>query len=134
MLRQEDTNLTISDFMRRLSVTYAMYYNKRHHHSGAIYQGRYKNVLIKNEYQWLYLSKYIHRNPAHLKQSYELCLYPYSSYPNYLGKRNERWVNTAEILDPRDKDPVGSYKNFVESGIDVGNIEKITLDAEELQY
>ena len=69
MLKQEEGNLTISDFMRRLSITYAMYFNHRHHHSGAIFQGKYKNVLLDNEYQWLYLSKYIHRNPIHLQGS-----------------------------------------------------------------
>lgn len=137
MIRQEDGSLTISDFMRRLSITYAMYYNNRHHHSGAIYQGRYKNVLIENEYQWLYLSKYIHRNPAHLKQGYEpykLSGYLYSSYPNYLGQRSQRWVNTAEILGRHSRDPIGEYQRFVEDGTDVGNIEKLTLDVNELQY
>ncbi len=123
--------------MRRLSITYAMYYNHHHNHSGAIYQGRYKNILLENEYSWLYLTKYIHRNPVHLKQGYEPCKlasYPYSSYPNYLGSRSDRWLNTAEILGRHSKDPVAEYKRFVENGTDVGKIERLTLDVEELQY
>ncbi len=137
LLHQEESELTISDFMRRLSVTYAMYYNHAHHHSGAIYQGRYKNVTVTNEYQWLYLSKYIHRNPLHLQQSYEPCKlkdYAYSSYPNYIDLRIDQWVQTSPILDRHTHDSFGQYQRFVEDGSDTGNIEKYTLDAEELQY
>jgi len=136
MLRQESSEVTISNLMRRLSTTYAPYYNSRYHHSGTIFQGKYKNVLIKDEYQWLYLSKYIHRNPTHLQRTEpcNLSEYPYSSYPNYLGKRSERWISTAEILARHTRDPLGEYQRFVEDGTDVGNIEKLSLDADELQY
>jgi hypothetical protein len=36
----------ISNLMRRLSVGYAMYYNKTHGVKGTIYQGKYKNIEI----------------------------------------------------------------------------------------
>lgn len=133
MLRQDSDEITISNLMKRLCTTYAMYYNNRYHHSGTIFQGKYKNVLLETEYQWLYLTKYIHRNPAHLKQRSDLCLYPYSSYQNYLGNRSERWVDTSLILGRYRKDPYKEYQAFVEDGGDVGNIEKFTLDVEELQ-
>jgi len=133
MLRQDSAEVTVSNLMRRLCTTYAMYYNHRHHHSGTIFQGKYKNVLIETEYQWIYLTKYIHRNPAHLKQRSDLCLYPYSSYQNYLGNRSERWVDTSLILSRYRRDPIGKYRDFVEDGGDVGNIEKFTLDVDELQ-
>ncbi|MEI8232597.1 MAG: transposase [bacterium] len=135
MLRQEDSELTISDFMRRVCITYAMYFNDRYHHSGTIFQGRYKNVLVTNEYQWIYLSKYIHRNPAHL-QSYEPCKlseYLYSSYPDYLGLRICQWLDTDTILEHYQHNPSKEYQQFVEDGGDVGNINKITLDVEEEQ-
>lgn len=135
MLRQDSSAITISNLMKRLSITYAMYFNDRYHHSGAIFQGKYKNILLENEYQWIYLSKYIHRNPVHLQGSVpcNLADYPYSSYPNYLGSRAERWVNTSQILGDRNKDPVEQYRKFVEDGSDTGNIEKLTLDINELQ-
>lgn len=135
MFRQENGSSTISDLMRRLSVGYAMYYNDRYHHSGTIFQGRYKNILVTNEYQWIYLSKYIHRNPAHL-QSYDPCKlseYEYSSYPNYLGKRQSSWLDISTILTRYRKNPCLEYQSFVEDGGDVGNIEKIILDVDEEQ-
>ncbi len=135
MLRQDSDTITISNLMLRLSSTYVAYYNHRHHHSGAIFQGKYKNVLLTDEYQWLYLSKYIHRNPLHLQTRVPtLTLYPYSSYQNYLGKRTDRWLNTSQILGRHESDPIGKYQRFVEDGSDSGNIEKLTLDVDELQY
>lgn len=135
MLRQEDVSSTISDLMRRLSIGYAMYFNDRYHHSGTIFQGRYKNVLVTNEYQWIYLSKYIHRNPAHL-QSYDpskITQYKYSSYPSYLGNQQVSWLDTSTILSRYNNNPSFEYQKFVEDGGDVGNIEQITLDVEEVQ-
>lgn len=38
----------ISNLMRRLSVGYAMYYNKEYACTGTIYQGKYKNYLVPN--------------------------------------------------------------------------------------
>lgn len=137
MLQQISEETTISNLMRRLSVAYAMYYNSRYHHSGTILQGKYKNVLVENETQWLYLTKYIHRNPLHNQQSSELCKkilpqYPYSSYQNYLGIKTERWVDTSQILSRYKRNPYQNYQEFVEDS-DPGPIEKLTLDSEESQ-
>lgn len=137
MLQQVDEKITISNLMRRLSIGYAMYYNSRYHHSGTILQGRYKNILIENEMQWLYLTKYIHRNPAHNKQSYELCNqdlahYPYSSYQNYLGTRSEDWVKTSDVLSRYGNNPYEEYREFVQDS-DPGPIKRLTLDCNELQ-
>lgn len=135
MLCQDSDVIRISNLMRRLCTTYAMYYNHRYHHSGTIFQGKYKNVLVESEYQWIYLSKYIHRNPAHLQRT-DPCNwvdYPYCSYQNYRGKRVERWLNTAIILERYKRDPYLEYQSFVDDGSDVGNIEKLTLDVDEDQ-
>jgi len=137
MIKQVSSDITISDLMRRLCVGYAMYYNDRYHHSGTIFQGKYKNVLVENEYQWIYLSKYIHRNPMHLQRT-DLCKnlvdYPYSSYPSYLGLNKLPWLDTSTILGRYQKDPVSEYRNFVEDGGDIGIIERLTLDVEEDQF
>lgn len=137
MIKQLSDTITISDLMRRVCVGYAMYYNDRHHHSGTIFQGKYKNILIENEYQWIYLSKYIHRNPAHLQRT-DLCKnlsdYLYSSYLEYLGKRQSPWIDTETILARYSKNSRQEYHDFVEDGGDNGNIERFTLDSEEEQF
>ena len=135
MIRQEESDSTVTDLMRRISIGYAMYYNDRHHHSGTIFQGRYKNVLVTNEYQWIYLSKYIHRNPAHIHgyQSTKIAEYKYSSYSSYLGNPKLSWLDTDTILHRYSKNPALEYKRFVEDGSDVGNIERIMIDVDEEQ-
>jgi hypothetical protein len=112
-----------------------MYFNDRHHHSGTIFHGKYKNVLVTNEYQWFYLSKYIHRNPLHLQSSEpcKLSEYKYSSYYNYINDIDTPWIDKATLLGRYRKNPPQEYKGFVEDGGDVGNIEKITLDVNEDQ-
>ncbi len=143
MVRQIDGNVTISNLMRRLCVGYAMYYNDKHHHSGTIFQGKYKNILVENEYQWLYLSKYIHRNPLHGKvggdgQRTDLCTsladYPYSSFPHYIGRRTEKWISSSEMLGRYKNNAFQKYRDFVLDGSDSGNIAKQAIDHEELQY
>ncbi|MFZ2199655.1 MAG: transposase [Microgenomates group bacterium] len=136
MLRQEEGEYTISNLLRRVCIGYSMYFNDRYHHSGTIFQGRYKNVLVTNQYQWVYLSKYIHRNPAHL-QGYEPCKiadYPYSSYRYYLGTSYCHWLDTDTILGNNTPKAKKSYQMFVEDGSDVGDIERFTIDADEEQF
>lgn len=137
MIKQLSTDITITDLMRRLCVGYAMYYNDKYHHSGTIFQGKYKNILIENEYQWIYLSKYIHRNPLHLQRT-DLCKnladYQFSSYPSYLGNNTFPWLDTDTILSRYHKNPSLEYRNFVEDGGDVGNIERFTIDVDEDQF
>jgi len=68
-----DKKTNISNLMRRLMITYAMYFQHKHKHHGAIFQGRYKNVIVDSNEQLLHLSKYIHQHQT-----------PYSSLPIYL--------------------------------------------------
>ena len=39
-----------------------------------------------------------------------------------------------QILGTNERDSIGQYQKFVEDGSDVGNIERCTLDVNELQY
>lgn len=52
----------ISNLMRRLSVGYAMYFNKEYSVKGTIYQGKYKNILIPQS-EISSLITYLHAHP-----------------------------------------------------------------------
>ena len=56
----------ISKFMRRVMTSYAMYYNLRYEHSGALFQGRFKSSHIDNEPYFRYIFAYVHLNPLGL--------------------------------------------------------------------
>jgi len=63
-------------------ITYAMEFQNKHKHTGAIFESRYKNVTVDTNKQLLYITKYIHQNPHKLVK--KLTDYPYSSLPVYL--------------------------------------------------
>ena len=113
MLVWQKDQMTMANFMRSIATKYARYYNKKYHRVGPVFQSRYKAVLVTEENQFIYLSKYIHRNP--LPTRTDLVGYKYSSYKNYLGLINQTWVNKTEILSYFSKlNPRESYKEFVE--------------------
>lgn len=111
---QKEKN-TITNFMRSMGTKYSMYFNKKYHRVGPIFQGRYKAVMIKTETQFIYLSKYIHRNPLSLPTRTDLEGYKYSSYQIYLGKFTQNWVDKSDILVYFSKKKIAqSYRQFVE--------------------
>lgn len=136
MVRQTNDH-GIDHFMRSLTTKYVRYFNTRYKRVGHLFQARYKAVHITNEYQFTYLTKYIHRNPLDIKpycdNPHILSSYKYSSYANYLGLFQQPWIITDDILCYFSKsEPSLSYQNFVETSTidDITIIEKLTLDCE----
>ena len=111
-----------------------MYFNKRYHRVGSLFQGPYKAAYISNEMQYLYLSKYIHRNPLSLSgyATANLVEYPYSSYRNYLGFVRQEWIHPQEIIEYFSKENHHTpYKKFVEDdqiSDEISTLKNLTLD------
>ena len=76
----------------------------------------YAKANITSEEQFLYLSKYIHRNPIEiLPIGINLEGYQYSSYGNYLRVFYQSWVEPEEILSYFSRRKYdNSYKEFVD--------------------
>jgi putative transposase len=124
LLVHQNNEKTISNFMRALSTSYVMYFNKKYHRIGSLFQGAYKAVIVDNDSYLLHLSRYIHLNPLKSfagSDPAKLIDYPYSSYTYYLGKKHARWVKTDFILKMFESEKNGTqtsikqYKDFVES-------------------
>ncbi|MBI3103799.1 transposase [Candidatus Daviesbacteria bacterium] len=124
--------LSIDKFMNSLGTRYTMYFNKKYKRVGALYQGVYKAVNIETDEQFIYLSKYIHRQAYIHSGTKGDALHAYeqpSSYPEYLGKRKTEWVHPEEILSFFPKtSPKLTYKAFVEEKGDFSVIEDQTLE------
>lgn len=122
----------ITNFMRSLGTKFSMYFNKNNKRRGPVFESRYKAVRVIDEVQFLYLSKYIHRNPYPSRTDLDgLKRYKYSSYPNYLGLFNQVWVKTDEVLSYFSKGRFSdSYQQFVEETdeTDILRIKDIHLD------
>jgi putative transposase len=55
-------------FMRKLSTGYSMYFNKKHHRTGSLFEGRFKSEHVNSDRYLKYLFSYIHLNPVKLVQ------------------------------------------------------------------
>lgn len=131
---------SIDMFINSLNTRYVMYFNKKNKRVGPLYQGVYKAVLVESDEQLIYLSSYIHRNPApkidlaskgeafQTKFHLQLLKQP-SSYLDYLGKRRTEWVHPEEILSFFSKRfPSLSYQSFVEQTNDYSIIRNLKLE------
>lgn len=113
LIKQKDAT-GIDQFMNSLCTRYSMYFNKKYHRVGHLFQGVYKGVLVETDEQLHHLSRYIHRNPLPLLQGQALRSYPYSSYSTYLYKNDTKWLYPGFILDNFSPRGVNSYEYFVE--------------------
>ena len=62
LIETPDANL--SSGMRQLNGVYTQRFNRRHKHTGHIFQGRYKSILVDKEAYLLELIRYIVLNPV----------------------------------------------------------------------
>ena len=97
----------VAKYMSKLSTSYAMYFNRRHERTGALFEGKFKAKHADTDEYLKYLYAYIHLNPVKLiqsdwkengirdvKKAYEYSArYPYSSLSYYLNENEERIVS-----------------------------------------
>ncbi len=102
----------ISKFMKKLNIGYSKYFNTKYKRTGALFEGRYKSVIIENEAHFIHIPFYIHLNPLdfefpqwrdrELKKYKEaikfLDNYRWSSYFDYIGKKNFPSVTQRDFL------------------------------------
>ena len=91
-----------------------MYHKKKYDRSGALLEGKYKNVLVDNDSQLMHLTRYIHRNPEELQGSVPCMTYPYSSYQYYCDlSHTPYWIKPQHIMKLFDNNP-RRHTSFVE--------------------
>ena len=143
VLRQRREN-GISEFMHRLGVGYSMYFNQKYERNGSLFQGSYKAVLVKNEAHFIHLPYYIHLNPLDLKfpewrnkeiKSYKETMrflenYRWSSFPDYIGKKNFPSVTQREFLLEFFGGPENYKKDILKwlKEMDLEEIKDLTLE------
>jgi REP element-mobilizing transposase RayT len=76
-------NHFISDQFRRFFSSFAIKYNNKYHHEGAVFRKRIKKVRVSTDGSIQRLLCYIHHNPIHHKLTEEYSHWNYSSYNDY---------------------------------------------------
>jgi putative transposase len=110
LLKQKKEN-GIVRFMQKLGTGYTMCFNKKYERVGPLFQGRFKAASIDEHAHFLHLPYYIHSNPLELMnvrgvrgstsniQKMEfLENYKWSSFPDYIGRKNFPSVTQREFL------------------------------------
>jgi len=102
----------ISRFMRKLDMGYAKYFNQKYKRRGALFEGRYKHILVEKEPHFYHLPYYIHLNPLDIEfpewragklRNYNKAMeflnnYRWSSHLDYSGKKNFPSITNREFL------------------------------------
>lgn len=79
----------LSEFMRAVNTTYALYYNKKYKRTGYVFRNRYKAEPIFDEIHLINCINYIHYNPVNAKMCNSIKDYKYSSYREYKGNNGK---------------------------------------------
>lgn len=102
----------VTEFMRKFGTGYGGYFNRKYNRKGYVFQNRFKDVHIENDDQLRTVFTYIHTNPISLiepnwkemgiKESEKVIKfledYKWSSYPDYIGKKNFPSVSEREFM------------------------------------
>jgi len=86
LLLYQNAEKSIESFIRSLCTRYSIYYNKKYQRTGPLFEGPYKSIQIKQTALLPHLAANIHHDS------------PYSSSPEYSGKRETSWVNLKAAL------------------------------------
>ena len=88
--------------MKRISVRYAVYYNRKYGRIDPLFQDRYKSEAIETDAYFLTVLRYIHRNPVKAGIVKSPSEYLWSSYKAYLQSTRAGFVFCGlgnEMLD-----------------------------------
>jgi putative transposase len=80
----ETRHVPLSKILQGIQQSYTIYFNRKHHTVGHLFQGRYKAILCDKDAYLLSLVKYIHLNPVRARVSGKPEEYPWSSHRIYM--------------------------------------------------
>ena len=83
LIRERTESISVS--LKRLSVSYAAYYNKRYQRVGHLFQDRFKSEPVNDMDYFVTLLRYIHQNPVKAGICSKVEDYAWSSWQEYLN-------------------------------------------------
>ena len=131
-----DPSHSISEFMKRLAITYAMKFNRDNQRVGPIFQGRFKIKELDTDELVMHVARYIHLNPAMAGLVKSPELWPWSDldvYDNFDPLKPNTLSKPLFVLEYFDRRPA-DYRNFVEdqfSNRDARIISPVAIDLDE---
>jgi len=127
LLLEQSTKHGVQKYMQRLQAAYSKYFNLKYELIGSVFQGRFQDVPVISEPQFLQVQKYILRNPlvAKLVSKKMFLNYPWSAIREYLNP-NLRKIITYERIPSFFSDPNKLSKFLLD---DFSDEEQLSLDS-----
>ena len=142
----ETTKENLSQYMKHINASYAIYFNRKYKRSGHLWQGRFKSWYVTDEAYLYALVAYIEYNPVKAKIVKKLGLYRYSSYlafseqvePISCLKNSLIFVMYSELTERLDFIDAAHDERILEeikksSNLVVSSIKEKKLDVKKLQ-
>ena len=110
----------LSRMMQAFQTSYTVSRNRRHQHTGHVFEQRYKAFLVDKDNYLLQVSRYIHLNPVAARIVERPQDYRWSSYRTYLREREAAGVRREFILGHfagQSKAKIRHYREFVEGAL-----------------
>jgi len=111
----------LSAGMHDLNAGYASVFNRRHGRYGPLFQGRFKGILVQEEYHYWELSRYVHLNPVRAGLVADPERYVWSSCRLYFRSRlAPDWLAWEEVLGehgPTVRAARQAYRGFLQDGV-----------------
>ena len=89
---------TLAQYMKRIAVRYAMYYNNKYNRVGSLFQDRYRSEAVETDAYFLVALRYIHQNPVKAGIAKTPSEHVWSSYGNYVGRPGFVYTNMADSM------------------------------------
>jgi putative transposase len=111
----------LSTIMRSCLTRYAQQFNRNHHLTGHVFQGRYRAILCQKQSYLLELVRYVHLNPvrAHLVESPQQ--WRWSSLNDYLHPSQHSWLHTEDVLSRFGRQPRNKLLFFLSQAPDLNS-------------
>jgi putative transposase len=98
LLRQEG-NIPAGKVPTRVFGSYSQAFNNEYERSGTLFEGPYEVISVESDGYLLHLCRYIHANPVRHGLVSSLEEWPYSNYPEWIGKRSGTLVDRTFVHD-----------------------------------
>jgi len=120
IIETPDGNLAIG--MRQLNGVYTQLFNKLHHRTGHLFQGRYKAILIQKDSHLLEVCRYVVLNPVRAGMVKTPADWKWSSYLATRGKEKPHSSLTTDWVlgqfDGKRSRATHEYRQFVSWGME----------------
>lgn len=106
----------VSRVMKRITVSYVHYFNKKYKRVGHLFQDRFRSEVVDQESYILALVRYIHQNPVKAGIVKKPSDYRWSSYNCYLDENNRfaKMLDIDVVLGLFSEDRKAAVKKFEE--------------------